>query len=410
MFEDVRGRLRERLQASNIDAYLAYTPANIYYTTGFFSPLVNLSWRLMGTDMALIPADPALAPALITSDFVATPARAATALDDIRTYRMWVENRDIDVIAGPPRAEAQISRPAQFDKAEIHRLLREALGERGLSTATIGTDLQYIYHDSLEWLQRANPECRFVDMTGALYELRAIKYPQEIEMHRNAARLFEAGIHRAVSEAREGQSARDIHYLYQAGALEAAMSPAMSGSGLGEFQGAFGFTSAGTGARASFGSTSGLASGDLIKFDCGVTVGGYYSDCGRTFVYGKASAEQRRVHEALQSAHAVIRDMMRPGVVISDVFRAAAAEVAAHGFPNYSRGHFGHSIGLDTFVEEPPFISANEHGGLQPGMVLCLETPYYSASLGSYQIEDMALITGDGCEFFNTLPHGLVEL
>ena len=406
MFEDVRSRLRERLQASNIDAYLAYTPANIYYTIGFFSPLVNLSWRLMGTDMALIPADPTLAPALITSDFVAGPAKAATGLDDIRTYRMWVENRDIDVIAGPPRAESQISRPAQFDKAEIHRRLREALGERGLSSATIGTDLQYMYHDSLEWLQRTNPECRFADMTGALYEMRAIKYPQEIELHRNAARLFEAGINRAVADAREGHSARDIHYLYQAGALDAARAD----PNLGELQGAFGFTSVGAGARASFGGTSGLANGDLVKFDCGVTVGGYYSDCGRTFVFGKASDEQRRVYEALQSAHAVARDMMRPGVVISEVFRAAAAEVAAQGFPNYSRGHFGHSIGLDTFVEEPPFVSADEHAELQPGMVLCLETPYYSASLGSYQIEDMVLITENGCEFFNTLPYDLVEL
>ncbi len=406
MFDDVRRRLQERLLANNIDAYLAYTPSNIYYTTGFVSPVVNLSWRLMGTDMALIPADPTLSPVLITSDFVQIPARAATGFDDIRTYRMWVENRDVHVISGPSRTEAQLSRPAQWDKAEINHLLREALGERGLSSATIGTDLQYVYHDSLDWLQRINPECRFVDMTSDLYQMRAIKYPQEIALHRNAARLFEAGIHRAVTEAREGQSARDIHYRYQAGALDAAMADAS----LGEFQGAFGFTSAGTGARASFGSTSGLAGGDLIKFDCGVNVGGYYSDCGRTFVYGKASDEQRRVHQALESAHAVVRDMMRPGVVIADIFGAAATEMASQGFPNYSRGHFGHSIGLDTFVEEPPFISANEQGRLEPGMVLCIEAPYYSASLGSYQIEDMVLITEDGCEFFNTLPYGLVEL
>ena len=43
-------------------------------------------------------------------------------------------------------------------------------------------------------------------------------------------------------------------------------------------------------------------------------------------------------------------------------------------------------------------------------MLLCLEAPYYSASTGSYQIEDMILITENGHENFNTLSYELVEL
>ncbi len=92
------------------------------------------------------------------------------------------------------------------------------------------------------------------------------------------------------------------------------------------------------------------------------------------------------------------------------MYQAATEEVRSHGFPNYSRGHFGHSIGLDSFVEEPPFISAEEHTELQPGMVLCLEVPYYAESLGSFQLEDMLVITQDGCEIFNTSPYDLIEL
>ncbi len=209
MFEDVRSRVREQLQARNVDAYLAYTPSNLFYTTGFLSPVVSLSWRLMGTDMALIPADSASPPALITSDFVDTPARAATTIQDIRTYKMWVENRDIDLIAdsGPASGDGRLSRPPQWEKAEIHGLLREILGERGLSQATIGTDLRYIQQDSLNWLKETNPNCTFVDMTGALYELRAIKYPREIELLRRAAQLYEAGQNRAVAEVHDGQTA-----------------------------------------------------------------------------------------------------------------------------------------------------------------------------------------------------------
>ena len=404
MFDEARRRVQEELRRLEIDACVVTTPANIFYTTGFFSPVVNLSFRLMGTDVALIPADPALPSALMTSDFAAPAARAATSIEDIRTYRMWVENRDLDVIAGSEGGNARISRPPQWNPGELDDTLTSMLEDRGLSAAVVGIDLRYVYADSLFRLQQSNPECQFVDITGMLYGLRAIKHPLEIEMHRNAARLFEAGLHKAINEAREGTSARHIKYLYQAGALEAAMAD----PSVGEFQSAYGFISAGTGS--SFGDGSGLQSGDLIKFDCGVAVGGFYSDCGRTFSFGRPSSEQRRVHDALADAHAAARGLMRPGTPISEVFRAADEVMQARGFPGYSRGHYGHSIGLDTFVEEPPFISATEQSLLQPGMLLCLEVPYYSASLGSYQIEDMILITEDGHENFNTLSYELVEL
>ena len=404
MFDEVRTRVRAELSRLDIDACLVTTPANIFYTTGFYSPVVNLSFRLMGTDAALIPADPALPAALMTSDFAAPAARAASSVEDIRTYRMWVENRDLDVIAGSAGGDAKISRPPQWNPDEIDETVTSMLEERGLSAATIGIDLRYVYADTLFRLQQNNPECQFVDVTGMLYGLRAIKYPQEIAMHRGAAQLFEAGLRRAIADAREGQSAQAIKYNYQAGALEAAIA----GPSLGEFQSAYGFISAGTGSN--FGDRSGLHSGDLIKFDCGTAVGGFYSDCGRTFAFGRATPDQRRIHDALAKAHGAARELMRPGTPISAVYRAADDVMLAHGFPGYSRGHYGHSIGMDTFVEEPPFISANEHTELQPGMLLCLETPYYSASTGSYQIEDMILITEGGHENFNTLSYELVEL
>lgn len=405
MSEDARSRLREELEARNIDAYLAYTPSNLYYTTGFVSPVVALSWRLMGTDLALIPADSGSPPALITSDFVENPARASTTIEDIRTYKMWVESRDVDVLTSSERG-AQLSRPAQWDQNEIHGALREVLGERKLKHATIGTDLRHIQHETMNWLKETNPGCEFVDITDVLYQLRAIKQPREIELLRRAAQLYEAGQNQAIADAREGQTSMDIKYSYMDGALQAAKAD----PSLGDFQGAFGFISAGSGARMSFGGNSGMASGDLIKFDCGVTLGGYYSDCGRTFSFGKPADMQRKMYQALQSAHARARELMRPGVKLSEIFRVATEEVRSHGFPNYSRGHFGHSIGLDSFVEEPPFISANEEAELQPGMVMCLEAPYYAESLGSFQIEDMILITQDGCEIFNKSGYDLVEV
>ena len=405
MFDDARRRVREELERLEIDACLVTTPANIFYTTGFFSPVVNLSFRLMGTDVALIPADPSLPAGLMTSDFAAPAARSATSVEDIRTYRMWVENRDLDVITGPSGGDAKIARPPQWSPDELDETVTSMLEDRDLSAATIGIDLRYVYADTLFRLQQNNPECQFVDVTGMLYGLRAIKYPEEITLHRSAARLFEAGLRRAIDEAREGQSAQAIKYNYQAGALEAAAADPL----LGEFQSAYGFISAGTGS--SFGRPLGpaLRRPDQVRLRRG---------CGRVLQRLRANLRLRAGHRrpasdprcAGRGPRPAAREVMRPGTPISAVYRAADDIMLAHGFPGYSRGHYGHSIGLDTFVEEPPFISANEHSELQPGMLLCLETPYYSASTGSYQIEDMILITGNGHENFNTLSYELVEL
>jgi len=198
----------------------------------------------------------------------------------------------------------------------------------------------------------------------------------------------------------------DIRYLYEMGVLRAVMKE----PSINNYQDAWGYVSVGKGVKVGPKDSTRLKRGDLIKFDCGVNLGGYLSDCGRTFVFGRPDDTQRKMYAALRDAHQRCREMLRPGVKIGEIFRAGQEEVRAHGYPRYTRGHFGHSIGMDSFVEEPPYISEGEPTVLEPGMVLCLETPYYGDSVGAFQIEDMVLITRDGYENFNTMPYDLVEL
>ena len=159
-----------------------------------------------------------------------------------------------------------------------------------------------------------------------------------------------------------------------------------------------------------FGGRKQLDSSALIKFDCGAILNGYASDCGRTFVCGKATETQKQIYETLMETHQTIRSMMKPGTKLADIASTAEQQVRRSGFPNYTRGHFGHSIGLDDFVEEPPFIAVTDNSILVPGMVMCIETPYYSKTIGSIQIEDMVLITESGHENFNTMSYELHEV
>jgi Xaa-Pro dipeptidase len=152
---------------------------------------------------------------------------------------------------------------------------------------------------------------------------------------------------------------------------------------------------------------AGLAEGDLIKFDCGTTVGGYRGDGGRTFVYRKSKPAADRLFGVLQEAHDRACDRIRPGVEIGEIFRTAQNHITKNGYPRFRRGHYGHSLGIDTFHEEPPYVSEDERTPIEAGMVLAIETPAYTTDAGAIMIEDLVHVLPEGIERLHKLPHGL---
>jgi Xaa-Pro aminopeptidase len=64
----------------------------------------------------------------------------------------------------------------------------------------------------------------------------------------------------------------------------------------------------------------------------------------------------------------------------------------------------GHGIGLD--VHEPPLL---DRGGpeLVAGDALTIEPGLYRADLGGIRVEDLVIVTDQGCENLNRLPEGL---
>ncbi|MBA3791769.1 MAG: hypothetical protein H0X23_11085, partial [Rubrobacter sp.] len=57
-----------------MDAYIAYTPSNVFYATGFQSYFLMQWWRMQGTVLAIIPADESLDVGMMIGDFEARPA------------------------------------------------------------------------------------------------------------------------------------------------------------------------------------------------------------------------------------------------------------------------------------------------------------------------------------------------
>ncbi|MDP9487391.1 MAG: Xaa-Pro peptidase family protein, partial [Actinomycetota bacterium] len=397
MNEQVLASIRRRLHERGLDAYIAYTPSNVFYATGFQSYFLMQWWRMQGTVLAVIPADESIEVGMMIGDFEAKPARRVSGIRDVRAYRLWPEIRDAEAVREPlATGEAEAPRPAQYDEGEQDGIVRGLLGDRGLLGARIGIDLRYMLFDSYRRFSAVAPGAQWVDFTDEMYALRRIKYPDEVERLRRATELSEAGMRFAVEDLRPGMTATDVRHRYVMGVARAAMDdPRYQDYSDDWILPAVG---AGVGIGVDSERDAGLQEGDLIKFDCGTTVGGYRGDGGRTFVYGRAKPAAERLFGVLQEAHGRACAAIRPGVEVGEIFRIAQDHITTNGYPRFRRGHYGHSLGIDTFHEEPPYVSEGERTPLEEGMVLAIETPAYTTDAGAIMIEDLVHVLPNGIE------------
>lgn len=151
-----------------------------------------------------------------------------------------------------------------------------------------------------------------------------------------------------------------------------------------------------------------LREGDMIILDVGLNVKGAMSDMTRTVVLGKATDEQKEVYELVKAANKAARKAVAPGVPLREIDAAARRVIAEAGYGDKFIHRTGHGIGLET--HEPPDVSSASPYIAQPGMIFSIEPGIYLPGKFGVRIEDLVLVTEDGCETLNRLPRDLIEL
>lgn len=142
-----------------------------------------------------------------------------------------------------------------------------------------------------------------------------------------------------------------------------------------------------------------LQEGDCVLFDVGCVKDRYCSDMTRTFYYRTVGEEERRIYETVRRANEKAEEIIRPGVKLCAIDAAARNLIAEAGYGPYFTHRLGHFIGLADH-EYGDVSSANAWEAV-PGMIFSIEPGIYLPGNTGVRIEDLVLVTEDGCEVLN---------
>lgn len=142
-----------------------------------------------------------------------------------------------------------------------------------------------------------------------------------------------------------------------------------------------------------------LKDGDCVLFDVGCKKDGYCSDMTRTFFYKEASDKAHEVYETVKRANMEAIAAIQPGVPLQELDRIARGIITDAGYGEYFTHRLGHFIGMAE--HEYGDVSASSEWLAKPGMIFSIEPGIYLPGETGVRIEDLVLVTEEGCEVLN---------
>ncbi|WP_134702368.1 Xaa-Pro peptidase family protein [Ammoniphilus sp. YIM 78166] len=351
---------KEKLQAAMITS-----PTNIYFLTGFY-------------------ADP-------HERFMALFLNASQG-----HVQLFVPSLDLESAEAKAQGVDQIIPVSDTDNP--YQVVREQIAG-GFNQ--LGVEKKGLSLFQAESLQEVYPGVKFSDVEAYITSMRLIKSKEDIQIVRRAIEVVENVLQHGVSKVAPGVTELEItaELEYQMKVL-GADRPAFSTIVLSGAQSALPHGRPGT---------KKIESGELLLFDLGVFVDGYCSDITRTFVVGEATAEQRKMYEAVRVGNEKAIQAVADGKPIGLLDQAARAHIEAEGLGQYFIHRVGHGLGLD--VHEAPSIHSQNEMLMQPGFLFTIEPGVYIPGVGGVRIEDDVYIGEDGkAEVLTSYPKELKEL
>ncbi|RIV36740.1 M24 family metallopeptidase [Micromonospora radicis] len=379
-YSSVRTRLGEALDERGLDGFLATSPPDVAFLSGFFyiatERPVYLWMPRDGEPLLVIPR--------LDEEYA---AQQGVTLPTVSYFEYP------GVVSAEETLAAALSRPGGAGRRIGVSAGVSLATYRALSRAIGGTELV---------------------TTDAVAKLRLRKFPEEIPFHEAAARICDemlaagrALIEEALTSGgplpREDEIARHV-IGYGTDRMYAEYDLVVYTTKL-----AGGLVYAGPNSALPHGlpTRRRVQPGDTLILSLGAAVASRFVESERTFVIGEPTAEQVRYYEADRQAQEVGTQAMTAGRSCAEVNKICLDVLREQGLGDYIRHRQGHGIGLQN--HEAPWVEDGDDTVLAPGMLLSSEPGVYVPGHAGYRISDTVLVQESGPRRLTRYPRDLVS-
>jgi Xaa-Pro aminopeptidase len=320
-----------------------------------------------------------------------------------RLFLLWIPVWGEPAVVCPAFEEARAREVAPFadfrvwqEQDDPYTRVAELLAESNARGGTIAIEPTTRHFVALG-IARAAPAATLVDGAAVLDAQRTVKTPAEIALMQKAIEVTEAAYEAAFAGAKAGTTEAEF-----ASSVSREMGRLGSGGGALVLFGPNAAYPHGTAKHEA------VREGIPLLCDGGTTVHGYQSDITRTRVLGKPTSKFADVWHVVHEAQAAGFRTAGPGVPCQEVDRAARKIIADAGFGKYFTHRLGHGIGMEG--HEQPYLVEGNTRLLEPGNTTTVEPGIYIPGELGVRIEDMILVTENGCEVLSHPPSSLEPL
>ena len=289
---------------------------------------------------------------------------------------------------------------SSVETARFHELPRNLVGALAelLSGRRIAVEASHLPLASADLLRAGGVE--LVSTTGHVEALRAVKEPSELDALRRAAAISDQVYTELAQQPFVGRTEKELAWwLEQAWHGAGADGPSFAAIV------AFGENGARPHAKLR---GEPIPPDTLVVVDAGCSVDGYASDCTRTFFTGEPEGRLRELYDLCLQAQLDGLAAVRPGATGPEVDAASRIAIGEAGMAELYGHGLGHGVGLE--VHELPNLRPESDAVLEPGNVVTIEPGLYLAGDVGVRIEDMVVVTVDGCERLTTVTKDPVQV
>jgi Xaa-Pro dipeptidase len=336
---------------------------------------------------------------------------------DYFTGIRWRRSERITLAVIPAEGEVLVVTPA-FEEPSVRETLQvggdvrpwdehespfdkivQGLKDRGINSGQLAAE-STIRFFIVAGIRQVSSGYEIIPADPLVRACRLIKSPAELALLQTANDVTIEALRRVHSQVTKGMSAAEISSLMDHATIDLGSSPQFSMVLLNEAS-AYPHGSV---------QPQKVREGSVILMDCGCSLHGYESDISRSWVFGEASAKQRKVWNTVKRGQEIALQTAKLDSPVGSIDDAVRKYYESEGWgPGYHlpglSHRTGHGIGLDG--HEPPYLVHGDVTPLQAGMCFSDEPGIYIPGEFGIRLEDCWHMTATGPKLFTALAKSL---